>query len=162
VFINPEFSLFQASRNLPIILSSQLNRFLKKLDAVTRAPQERHRNCASQLLSADLEETPYSRLPSYNYEQLKRGFICSSCRSFDVFYLKNVLICDECGHKETIESAILRSTEEYSLLFPERKITTKAIHDWCGLFKTKKPVLRTLSSNYKVMGCGKSSYFLPS
>jgi hypothetical protein len=32
IFINPEFTLFQASLNLPIILPTQLNRFMKNLN----------------------------------------------------------------------------------------------------------------------------------
>jgi hypothetical protein len=43
----------------------------------------------------------------------------------------NKCACENCEHEEEIESAFLRSVKEQKLLFPDRKITTNEVHEWC-------------------------------
>jgi hypothetical protein len=74
---------------------------------------------------------------------------------------KSGLVCRKCGCKEDIDSAIVRSTEEFRVLFPEMKISTNSIHEWCKVIQLKKRIRRTLASNYKHITNGKSSYFDP-
>jgi hypothetical protein len=69
------------------------------------------------------------------------------------------LVCDKCGNQEEIDSAILRSAEELKLLFPNRKITTRTIQEWCVVISSKKIIRRVLLENYKGIGFGKGFYF---
>ena len=51
VFINPEFTMYQAPLNEPIVYHSQLIRFLKKLDMLPSKLTNRHKNIADKLVS---------------------------------------------------------------------------------------------------------------
>ncbi len=44
-------------------------------------------------------------------------------------------------------------------LFPDRKITTNTIVDWCGGVCSRKVVQRILVRNYEKKGRGKASYY---
>lgn len=118
VFINPAFTLYQAPSNQPIIFPTQLTRLLNKLNTTPSALNERHKKLADHLVSLHLKVSPHSRLPKYDYNQLKKGIISSSCNSFMVASGERKLICEKCGCSERVESAVLRSIAEFKLLFP--------------------------------------------
>jgi hypothetical protein len=160
IFVNPEFQLYQAPLNLPIIFRSQLKRFMTKLKKNSSAVIDRHSKLAEQLVSVHLNETPYSRFPAYNYDQLKKGLTCRVCQSLDTDFTNTFLICNMCGNKEDNHAAILRNVEEFTFLFPNKKITTNTIYDWCNIIKNKKTICRVLAKNYIRVGHGKSSYYV--
>ncbi len=161
VFINSNFHLYQAPLNLPIIFPTQLNRFINQINIKSSNLKEKHSKFVKQLLSILLTESPYIRLPEYHYDQLKKGLTCMFCHSFINTFTKLHLVCNKCGkNEENMELAVLRSIEEFKILFPDRKITTNAIYDWCKIIKSKKIIRRILSTNFKIMGHGKSSFYV--
>lgn len=161
VFVNPEFHLYQAPRNLPVIFPSQLNRLMKNLDMKARKLKDCHFELAKKLVSLHLTKSPFTRTPDYSYEQLAKGVSSSDgCRrSFMSVYNNEKLICLECGRIESVESAVLRNIEEFRLLFPDRKLTTNAIYDWCKII-SKKTIRRILMKNLIYQGHGKSAHFI--
>ncbi|WP_066249086.1 nuclease-related domain-containing protein [Neobacillus drentensis] len=164
IFNNPEFHLYLTTVNTSIIFPTQLNRFLKKLNANAKPGKlnKGHLKLAEQLVSLHLVEPPYPRLPSYGYGHLVKGILCPQCYSFFTDLLGGQLVCNNCGWKEEIESAVLRSVAELQLLFPDQKITTKVVHEWCRIIKSEKTIRRILGKNYKLSGHGKSAnYVLP-
>jgi hypothetical protein len=68
-------------------------------------------------------------------------------------------VCDECGFEEKIESAVMRNVEEFRVLFPERKITTNGIQEWCQVVESKKMIARILKKNLMAMGYGQWSFY---
>lgn len=82
-----------------------------------------------------------------------------SCGVF-MYVRGNQLICGKCGCRDDVDTAIVRSVQEFSLLFPEIRITTKVIHDWCKVIHSKKTIRRVLMRNYENLGHGKSSHFV--
>ncbi|MBS4200368.1 NERD domain-containing protein [Bacillus sp. FJAT-49732] len=132
VYVNPEFYLYNAPRNLPIIFPNQLNRFFAKLEKIPTKINQHHMRLAKKLVSLHKNVSLYSKSPNYTYNELRKGIICANCRSFNLESKKMVLLCKNCGALEDIHSAILRSVDEFTLLFPERKITTSIIFDWCN------------------------------
>lgn len=70
------------------------------------------------------------------------------------------LACEKCGTKERSEMAILRSIDEFHLLFPDRKITTNGIYEWCEIIHSKKMIRRILSENYTLQGHGRSAHYV--
>lgn len=160
VFINPEFQLYQSSLSIPAIFPTQLNRFMTKLIEMPIDLRDKHFKLAKQLAASHLDKSPFTQLPEYSYETLKKGIHCGRCHSFVVDLQMSNLICAECGFEEDVQAAVLRSTKEFILLFPNRKITTKAIFEWCTVIKSKKTILRVLSGNFKIMGNNrKYTYF---
>jgi hypothetical protein len=157
IFINPEFHLYTSSNHPAIIFPAQLNRFLKKLNTGPVKLNKKHYQLAEKLNALHIEESPYKRLPLYNYEQLKKGIICPNDKTF---FTDDTLICKKCGCVEDVEAAVLRSVKEFSLLFPDRKITTNNIYDWCGGVKSKKVVRRVLSKYFKLVGHRTSAHYV--
>jgi hypothetical protein len=161
VFINPEFHLYNAPKSLPAVFPTQLNRYKNKLLTIPSYLNEKHDKLAQNLASLHQPESPYTRYPKYHYEKLKKGVICIGigCHSFITHFEKHILICDKCGCIEDVESAVLRNVEELLLLFPDRKITTNAVHEWCNIIP-KKTIRRILLKNFMFAGHSSSFYFI--
>jgi hypothetical protein len=163
IFVNPEFHLYQTSKISTIIFPTQLNRFLKRLNARPAKLNKRHFKLAQQLVALHQIDPPYPRLPYYTYELLRKGILCPQCYYFFSEIKGEILVCGKCGCKEGVEPAVLRSVTELLLLFPDQKITTKAIHEWCRIIKSEKTIRRILSKNLILIGHGKSAnYVFPS
>ncbi|UJL46095.1 NERD domain-containing protein [Virgibacillus sp. NKC19-16] len=158
IFINPEFTLFQASIDVPIILPSQLNRFLRQL---SRSSSGGNKNIkiAEMLVKLSEDESPFTRIPNYDYAELKKGITCLACNSFLLSVKDRYIVCDSCGHEEDTDASILRNVGQFQLLFPNEKITTTVIHDWCNEIKSKKTISRVLNKNFIRIGHGKYSYY---
>jgi hypothetical protein len=159
VFVNPEFTFYQAPLNMSMIFPTQLNRFIKKLNEIPSKLNMKHKKLADLLISLHQNESPYTQLPPYTYEQLKKGIICVSCHSLTVSVQGGKCVCNQCGHEEAVESAIIRSVEELRLLFPDRKITTNGVFEWCEVIGSKKRIRRVHMQNFKVKGYGRWFYF---
>ena len=161
IFNNPEFTLYQAPLNSPIIFPTQLNRLLKKLNANTLKPNEKQKRVIEKLVSMHLVDPPLTRkLADYDYAQLQKGITCPCCDSFMNLFGKGKLICEACDLNEELESGILRSVEQFKLLFPERKITTTTIHEWCKVIDSKKTVRRILKKHFTLQKHSSMSYFV--
>jgi hypothetical protein len=159
VFINPEFTLYQTPKNQPIIFPTQINRFMKKLNAPPSKLNGSQRKLAELLVSLHQIESPYARLRHYEYEPLWKGMLCAICHSFLDSLDEKELVCGHCGNHEKVESAVLRSVGELKLLFPDMKITTNVVHEWCKMVESKHVIREMLKKNYKVMGYGRWFYY---
>lgn len=150
VFINPEFTLYQAPMNKPIIYPTQINRYLQTLSNTPSEINAKHRMLADKLISLQLVESPYHQLPPYNYQQLRKGLNCAKCNSFSISVEGIKCFCKECGEEEIVAASVMRCVHEINLLFPGQKITTNIVHDWCKVITSKKRISRILSKNFKV------------
>ncbi|MGD7024378.1 nuclease-related domain-containing protein [Rossellomorea vietnamensis] len=161
IFIHPEFHLFNIPSHLPIIYFSQLNRFIKKKSELPLKITQTDNRLAETLLALHSDEDPQgnNNLPLYDYETLKKGIFCPKCQrvygppEYTSFY------CIACKIKEGTKEAVLRSVEEFRLLFPERKITTQQIFEWCGVFKDQRRIRKILKENFKREGENSGTYF---
>ncbi|WP_134699451.1 nuclease-related domain-containing protein [Ammoniphilus sp. YIM 78166] len=160
IFVNPEFHLYQAPANLPLIFPTQLNRFICKIKRFPSRLADIHSKFAEHLHSLHINDSPYSRLPEYHFSALKKGICCLACHKLHTSFRKTTLTCKSCGSRENYIPAVLRSVEEFKLLFPDRKITSNDIYEWCEIIKTKRVIWEILSSNFTLVGRGKSSYYV--
>lgn len=152
VFINPEFTLYQAPKNPAIILPSQLNRFMKKLNKKQSKLNSMHNKLAEKLMALHKVDNPYKRIPVYEYEKLKKGIVSRGCHCFLDTVVKRDLVSSHCGKHEKMDEAVLRSVEEIKLLFPEKKITTALVYEWCNGAVPLKTVRRILNANFVSIG----------
>jgi ribosomal protein S27AE len=159
IFINPEFTLYKAPINRPIILPTQLSRFMKKLDQIPSKLNGRHKKLADLLISLHQNESRYAKIPPYTYEQQRKGVSCASCHSLSVTFNGDKCVCGQCGYVEGVDSAILRSVEELRLLFPGMKITTNGVHEWSDGIVSKKVIRRILKKNLIAKGERHTRYF---
>ncbi|WP_328589288.1 nuclease-related domain-containing protein [Litchfieldia alkalitelluris] len=160
IFINPEFTLYQAPLKTPIIFPTQLDRFLQELNKSPSKLNEGHKKLAQTLISLHQTKNPFSLLPKYNYDQLQKGVYCHSCKSFITSIMNFNFICGKCGGAEKIEIAILRNVKEFKLLFPELKVTTHSIDEWCKMELSKKTLTRILKKNYTAFGNTSNTYYV--
>ena len=159
IFINPEFTLYQAPMDQPIILPTQVDRFLKDLNKTPSKLNDGHKKLAQKLISLNQTKNPFTVLPKYNFDQLQKGVYCKTCRSFLISVKNNDFVCGKCGEHEKIELAILRNVEEFKLLFPDRKITTQSIYEWCQVDLNKRTFCRILKKNYTAFGNTRDTYY---
>jgi len=160
IFINPNFTLYQAPLDEPITYPTQLNRFLHNINHTPSKLQARHKKLAEQLISMHKTDSSYTKLPSYRYEHLRKGITCSICRSFFLFQSgEKKLVCHDCGMEETIEAAILRGVNELKLLFPDIKITTNLVYEWCQVIGSRKMIGRILKKHFKMTGYGQWTHY---
>jgi hypothetical protein len=159
VFINPEFTLYQAPKNAPIILPSQLNRFMKKLNKKHSRLNNMHKKLAEKLLALHKVDNPYNRMPVYDYERLKKGIICGGCHHVLDTIVKRDFVCSHCGSHEKIDNAVIRSVGEIKLLFPERKLTTTQVHDWSNGILSRKTIRHILRNNFNAVSTKRHQFF---
>ncbi|MEH7236244.1 nuclease-related domain-containing protein [Bacillus sp. JJ1562] len=160
VFINPKFQLYQATPNLPIIFPSQLSRFINNLNSQSSHLVENHHTLAKKLLSLHIEESPFSLLPKYCFDEMEKGILCAVCWSgFMGKGNQNKLTCPNCGSWEDKETAVIRSIKEFEHLFPDLKITVSTIFKWCKVIKSTKTIRKILSKKYNLIHSGRSSYY---
>jgi len=157
VFVNPEFTLYQAPASLPFIFPTQLNRFMKKLDSIPSTLNSFHTKLADTLVSLH-KPHPYT-LPAFHYNSLDKGLSCFKCYSFSVTVQGNKIVCFDCGCTEPVETAILRCAEEIRLLFPGRRITTNDVREWCRVVQCGRRIRRTLGKNLDTIGTGRGLYY---
>lgn len=159
VFVNPEFTLYQAPMDSAFIFPTQINRFLKQLNAKYSKITEKHMLIAEKLLSLHMSESPFNKLPVFEFEQLKKGITCATCNSFDVTIEGRKLICKNCGHPEAITSSVIRCVKELRMLFPEIQITTNLVQEWCRIVESKKLLRNILNNHFKRNGKYSRVYF---
>jgi hypothetical protein len=160
VFINPKFFLYQAPLNEPIIYHHQVDRLINNLCDKPAKLTFHHRNLADFLLKSHITNSPFSQVPPYKYGQLRKGNICASCQTLLVSVGERKVICRKCGHEEKFESAVIRGVEEIIILFPDMKITTNIVCEWCGLENHKKTIRRILLKNYNAFGNCKHTFYI--
>ncbi|MEK3805696.1 nuclease-related domain-containing protein [Bacillus sp. FSL H8-0547] len=161
VFVNHRFHLYNAPMDQPIIYHPQLNRFAEKLNHKQRGRLTAfHDMLAKKLLDLHVEEYPFLKLPGYGYEGLEKGIICPKCLLLYTLFNNRNFICSNCKTTEPLLPAVLRAIGEFRLLFPEKRITTDQIHEWCNLVLSKKTIRKILYAHFEHIGRGRSSHFV--
>lgn len=158
VFVNPDFYLYQAPLDLPVIFPSQIKRFLDNLNMRPSKLSGKHHRLSEQLVPLHIEKSPFLQLPEYTFEELEKGVLCG-CGGFMENLSQNYFICRKCGTTEKKLSAVLRSTDEFKKLFPQERITTNKIQEWCKIINAKKTIRKYLLAKYKHVSFGTSSFF---
>jgi hypothetical protein len=150
VFINPEFALLQAPLKSPIILPNQLNRVMKNMNRTSSKLTSKHTKLAEALLSLHITKSPFTRVPIYDFDMLRKGVICEGCGEFLESFGQKRVLCRHCGTGESIDSLVLQSLESFQLLLPDQKVTTTTIYDWTNGDLPKKSIRRVLKNKLSI------------
>ncbi|RLL45510.1 NERD domain-containing protein [Oceanobacillus piezotolerans] len=159
VFIHPNFNLYQAPLNAPIIFPNQIKAYLNNLNSKPSKLTERHMELAAQLFSLHKNDSPYTQIPTYDYDRLRKGIICPQCQSFSMLVIKQKCICHNCEYQEPKSNAVLSSIREFQVLFPNEKISTNIIYEWCKEMVSKKSIRRILSNHFETVGVRQWTYY---
>lgn len=158
-FVHPGFQLYQAPLKTPIIFASQLERYIRSLQNLPCQLDTRHHKIAEAFTTAHLLESSHEQIPSYDYDQLKRGIFCALCNGLMYFNNSRRFECTNCKSDEESDTAVIRTIHEYRLLFPERKITISSIEEWCDCVVSKSTTARILKKYLSLNKKGKYSYY---
>jgi DNA-directed RNA polymerase subunit M/transcription elongation factor TFIIS len=132
---------------------------LKEFNKTPSILNDEHYKLAQTLLSLHKMKNPFLFVPNYHYDELGKRVYCKVCGSF-LISVKNIfVVCGNCGGLEKTDEAILRHTKEFKLLFPDLKITTDSIFNWCKIDINKKTIRRVLKKNYNALGKTSSTYY---
>lgn len=145
VFVHDQFTLY-ANYNEQIILPTQLEQFLMRLNNDAKPLTQNHHEIARHLAAHHLPDNPSERMPTYDFQSLHKWIFCAQCRQATK-KIRNHIFCSYCQIKENFTTAILRSTFEFHLLFPKQLITKFVIYEWCGKLISQSTIQRALSSH---------------
>lgn len=133
MFVHPEFALYRHDPKHPIVLYSQILRFIDTLNRKSSRLSSRHHQFARRLAESRIPEARADRLPDYDLHHLKEGIRCQACDGFLDVMKGHRLCCGKCGYTEGRDSSVMRSVVEFNMLFPDVKITTKGMWNWCAI-----------------------------
>jgi hypothetical protein len=136
-----------------------VNWFLRKLNTEYSKLNDGLEKLADLLVSLDLVDSPFATYPPYDFGMMKKGTSCGTCHRLSTFVRGNKLVCGDCGAVEHIDTAVVRNVQELKMLFPEMRITTALVREWCGIIDSKKMLARILKENFKVKGSCKSTFY---
>ncbi|WP_177195576.1 NERD domain-containing protein [Salibacterium qingdaonense] len=158
IFTHPNFYVYQASPDLPIIFPHQIEPYVSQWKHDTVPLSDESSRAVEKLQALHIETSLFRQLPPFTRKLLQNGIRCRSCSAF-LKLPQRTLVCPACGVTESLEKGVIRNTEEWKLLFPEAPLTTRGMHEWCGLNIDKKRIKRILSKNYNRSGYGRRSFF---
>ncbi|PTQ83812.1 nuclease-like protein [Trichococcus patagoniensis] len=157
IFINPEFTLLGAPKDEGYILPSQIPGFLRNLrKKLTKLTVEQEK-LASALVNLHDPNYP-CKIPEYHYDQLRKGIPCPNCGMLEGTFKGHHQTCLNCGQRMNVKRCIKASIEEFRILFPEEKMTTSRMMEWCGS-GDKDRVYRVLKEEYTATGKNSGRYY---
>ncbi len=160
LFIHPEFQLYQALPDFPFVFPTQINRFIRSFTSSPFQSNSHHNRLVTFFENQRLSRSAHERLPKYAYEKLKKGVVCQECSHFLEVLNKKYLVCHNCQSTEPLEIAIKRNIVEFITLFPNEKITTNVIHDWCNGIHSKRVIRRLLKLFLQPVGVNNHRYYV--
>lgn len=160
IFVNEDFTLYNAPMNEKLILPTQISGFLNNLSNYSFKYENYHKKLLDFLNNNSIIQPESLNLPEYSFQNLKKGTMCWKCGRPLVRYSRKTITCRFCQIKIVNEVGIVKSIEEFNILFPNTNITTSLIFEWCGHLFTKKTIWRTLKKYYKKIGSNKSAYYV--
>lgn len=159
-FVEPSFYLYNADPADPFIFPAQLAVHFSTINKkMTRLSKSQH-FLAEKLIQANQTSASYEkRLPIYDYHLLKKGLTCMACGSFDLTISQRSCQCKDCFIKVSVDETLMKNIRDIRVLFPEMKLTTSLVYDWCERAIVFKRIRRILQKNFTVKGKATGTYY---
>ncbi|GEK90726.1 nuclease-related domain-containing protein [Alkalibacterium kapii] len=159
VFINNRFTLFQAPVADSFIFPTMLSYHLIKLNSMRKSLNQCHHRFAETLKQLHVSDTKFVTLPEYDFQDLRKGPFCDVCMSEVRLNHGRKWKCRECGAEAVSHKVILDQIKDFRLLFPEKKVQTGTIYEWCGKLISKKSIRNVLTKHFELKGESKATYY---
>lgn len=162
VFVNQSFHLYQAPINRQIIFPNQIKQHIHYLNNLIKDHHSANYQAQSKLVSwlkQQQMKKDFSNLPKYTLENLTTGIFCEHCLGKMTRHSQKVMYCRACEQYEDLEATLLKSINQFAILFPNKKIRTDRIYQWSGKSISRNTILRILKKNFKLINLGRHSYF---
>ncbi|WP_051912425.1 nuclease-related domain-containing protein [Carnobacterium funditum] len=160
VFVNRNFTLFQAPLNSGMVLPGMLTSHFSMINDISDRLNQTHFRFAKEIKPMHMEDFTLHNVPFYEDKLLKKGIICFYCGSFiDCFINNRTCFCKSCNKKELISKTVIRHAQEYKRLFPEQRITTSAIAKWCDHQVAPSRIRYIFNQQLIAKGTGRWRYY---
>lgn len=150
VFINPEFNLLSDQKIEEYLLHGQIPRHFQNF-RVRGAIGPDQQRLADSLIRMHNPRFYAEELPAIDYGKLRKELFCLDCGSAVRLDGIKSVYCPVCKKRGRTTKTILYNIEEFRLLFPDAKVTTPRMAEWCGM-DNKDRIYRVLRKNYKAVG----------
>lgn len=157
VFVNEQFSLYCLTKDMPVVMASQLNRFLESLNE--EIYDKKHEYTVNRLEEGRLLKSRYEHELKLDFYKAKKGLVCQYCSGRLEVDTYKQLKCQSCETREEIESAIGRSITELETLFPDDKITLRRLLEWIDNTYSPSKLRRLLKEICHTHGSKKGRYY---
>ena len=159
VFINDAFTLYNAKLEDPIIFPTQIKEHLTGLNAKCKNLPKQSVYLTDRLVDRHKTDSVFQKqLPPYSFEEFKTGVSCS-CGSFELIITQRACYCKMCYKQMSIEELVVENINEFKFLFPDQKITTSMIDDWCGNTVNYRKIRNILQTHLVASGTNSGTYY---
>ena len=158
VYINPEFTLMDAQENADYLLPSQIPDYFHKLQVGGEIGPDQQR-LADSLIRMHNPRYFAEELPTIDYGKLRKDLFCLACGSAVRLDGIKSVFCPVCRKRERTTKTIAHNIEKFRLLFPDEKVTTPRMAEWCGM-ENKDRVYRVLCNNFQAVGKGHGRHYV--
>jgi len=161
IFAHPHFHMYQAQENMPIIFPGQLQHFIQKLSNGNSNWNKFYEKVRNQLISSHSPIIRNKNDPVYEWGQLRKGLFCldDNCHQQLQRSGRHYLLCSSCGKKYSLEDCLLRAVEDYSVLYPNERISVTTIFEWINEALSKDFIYNLLKSRLNLIINGTKSYY---
>ncbi|UOQ83654.1 nuclease-related domain-containing protein [Gracilibacillus salinarum] len=156
VFIHPECIVYQTPLSQKILFHANIRTLISRLNENSHSSKN-GQNVVNTLLASHSQELPVST--TYTFDELEKGIPCCQCGSMSTYVEGRIIICNECHVYEKADASIIRNIEAFHLLFPNEKLTTKGIAEWCGKGISEDRCKRQLLKHFVKQGVTSNTYF---
>lgn len=160
VFINPSFVLYNAPPSKEILLPQQLDKHITQLNSRLPFLSSTTKSLSEKLLKWHKVDERFIKVPDYSFDEMTKQVNCLKCSSKMVRQSLRKSVCSRCDFSALNEWLIQYEIEACVLLFPEKKVTTKLINDWCGRFFSAQNIYLVLKRKYVQAGSKKGNFYL--
>lgn len=161
VFVHPTFSLYLAKPTDPFILPNQIEKHLNELNQHNISLTKKQRLAAEKIVREHKTEVPYQKyLPDYDLKNLKQSLFCPKCSGAALKITKSYAKCSDCSYSMATYDLIVGHIMDFKLLFPNEKVTTRKIYQWCGGKINPRKIRRILIKAFEKEGKTSATYYL--
>lgn len=150
VHIGKNFTLLGAPEDRQVILPTQISDHLEKLNQYTYPVSPELQLLAKELTIRAVPAPPFVKMiPHYEFDSLKKGLRCNQCGCIAQPHTVQKFYCVRCQMTSMNQEGIVRAIYEFELLFPNEKITTRKIANWCDNWSSLRSYRRAILSFQK-------------
>ncbi len=150
-------------QDLDIIMRHQLRDYIRKIREYEQSTLRTTVNQQSviEILNKYKVASPqfHEPIPGEILNRLKTGLLCPECSSLATFNGKMYMYY-ECGYHELIEEALVRTVNEYGVIYGKKYFTTKEIKVFINQILSDRTILKYLNKNFERIGNSRATKFL--
>ncbi|AKG73533.1 nuclease-related domain-containing protein [Salinicoccus halodurans] len=157
VFVNP-YMIFGPTDYKNVNLFVMRNRLKQYFRSLHNNTSGRSAKVLAEEIAGRIIENPHPA-PKADKGRIKFGVNCCKCSSFAVLMKRFCVECPACGYVEPVERSVVRAAIEFSVLFPEEKVTRGGIYEFLGKKIDSQKIQRRMRQYFPLIFKGNHSHY---